>query len=291
MPDGDYVVAVLGAGTMGVGIAVTVVRAGYRVRLVDTSPERAAAGASSVVAYLDERLRRGRLTERARDDAVARLEPRGSVAELCAESGIGVVIEAVPEDIELKARVLTEVEDGCGPDLLVHTNTSTLSVTAIAGRLRRPHNVVGTHFCNPAPVMPLVEVAPGLQTDDRALYRTVEFVRGLGKEPVVLRDTPGLLTNFLLVPFENDCLRALEAGWGTVEELDVAVTAGIGFPIGVFRLLDIVGLDVHRAVSLSLYDQHRDRRFSPPPLVDRMIAAGRLGKKTGVGFYTYEERS
>ena len=261
MLDGDYVVAVLGAGTMGVGIAVTVVRAGHRVRLVDTSRERAAAGASSVVAYLDERLRRGRLTEQARDAAVARLEPRGSVAELCAESGIGIVIEAVPEDIELKARVLTEVEDGCGPDLLVHTNTSTLSVTAIAGRLRRPHNVVGTHFCNPAPVMPLVEVAPGL------------------------------LTNFLLVPFENDCLRALEAGWGTVEELDVAVTAGIGFPMGVFRLLDIVGLDVHRAVSLSLYDQYRDRRFSPPPLVDRMIAAGRLGKKTGVGFYTYEERS
>lgn len=276
---------------MGVGIAATVARAGHPVRLVDTNRDRAVAGVLAVAEYFAESVRRGRLSEQARQAALERLAPRASIPELCAEGGIAIVIEAVPEDLELKARVLTQVEDGCADDLLVHTNTSTLPVTAIAGRLHHPGNVVGTHYCNPAPVMPLVEVAPGLQTDDAALTRTVEFLRSLGKDPIVLRDTPGLLTNFLLVPFENDCVRALEAGWGSVEELDEVVTAGIGFPVGVFRLLDIVGLDVHRAVSMSLYDQYRDRRFSPPPLIERMITAGRLGKKSGVGFYDYAELS
>lgn len=271
---------------MGVGIATTIARAGYAVRLADTTLDRAQAGVQAVADYLGESVRRGRLPAEQRGAALERLTPHASAAEL---SGATVIVEAIPEDLELKVRTLTELEEACGDDVLVHSNTSTLSVTAIAGRMRRPHNVIGTHYCNPAPVMPLVEVAPALQTAQVALDRTTTFLRSLGKEPVVLRDTPGLLTNFLLVPFENDCIRALDAGWGTVEELDRVVTTGINFPMGVFRLLDIVGLDVHRAVSLSLYEQLRDSRFAPPPLVDRMIAAGELGRKTGSGFYRYEE--
>jgi 3-hydroxybutyryl-CoA dehydrogenase len=238
----------------------------------------------AVADYLGESVRRRKLTARERDAAVARVEPR-SIAELGRAS---IVIEAVPEDLDLKARVFGQLEDVCDERVLFHTNTSTLPVTTIAGRLRRPANLVGTHYCNPAPLMRLVEVAPARQTSAEALDRTTDFLRTLGKVPVVLKDTPGLLTNFLLVPFENDCIRALEAGWGTVAELDLAVTEGAGFPMGVFRLLDIVGLDVHRAVSLSLYEQLRNPRFAPPPLVDRMIAAGELGRKTGAGFYRYE---
>lgn len=277
----------LGAGTMGAGIATTVAKAGYQVLLTDTTAERSRAGVRAVADYLAESVRRGKLGAPERDAVVARVQPRTSMQEL---ADVSVVIEAIPEDLELKGRTLRELEAVCGDDVLFHTNTSTLPVTAIAGRMRRPGNLVGTHYCNPAPLMPLVEVAPARQTTAEALKRTEDFLRSLGKEPVVLKDTPGLLTNFLLVPFENDCIRALEAGWGTIEELDLAVTAGMGFPMGVFRLLDIVGLDVHRAVSLSLYEQLRDPRFAPPPLVERMVAAGELGRKTGVGFYRYQDK-
>lgn len=276
----------LGAGTMGAGIATTVARAGYSVLLADTTVERATAGVRAVADYLAESVRRGKLSTQEREAIVGRVQPRAALRDLAQAS---VVVEAIPEDLELKARTFRELEDLCDEDVLFHTNTSTLPVTAIAGRMRRPGNVVGTHYCNPAPLMPLVEVAPARQTTPEALKRTEDFLRTLGKEPVVLKDTPGLLTNFLLVPFENDCVRALEADWGTVEDLDLAVTEGAGFPMGVFRLLDIVGLDVHRAVSLSLYEQLRDPRFAPPPLVERMVAAGELGRKTGVGFYRYSD--
>lgn len=277
---------VLGAGTMGAGIATTVAKAGYPVLLTDTTIERARAGVRTVADYLAESVRRGKLGAPERDAVLSRVQPRAVLRDL---AGASVVIEAIPEDLDLKARTLRELEEVCGDDVLFHTNTSTLPVTAIAGRMRRPSALVGTHYCNPAPLMPLVEVAPARQTTPGVLKRTEDFLRTLGKEPVVLKDTPGLLTNFLLVPFENDCIRALEAGWGTVEELDLAVTEGAGFPMGVFRLLDIVGLDVHRAVSLSLYEQLRDPRFAPPPLVQRMIAADELGRKTGVGFYRYSD--
>ncbi|WP_433724537.1 3-hydroxyacyl-CoA dehydrogenase family protein [Nocardia sp. CA-129566] len=276
--------AVLGAGTMGAGIAVTVARAGYSVLLADVSQEKAEAGVRAADVFLSESVRRGKLDWPQWQAISARIQP---CVETAAMRDAAIVIEAIPEDLDLKAHTLRTVEDVCADDVLFHTNTSTLPVTAIAGRMRRPGNVVGTHYCNPAPLMSLVEVAPARQTSAVALERTEDFLRSLGKEPIVLKDTPGLLTNFLLVPFENDCVRALEAGWGTVEEIDLAVTAGVGFPMGAFRLLDIVGLDVHRAVSLSLYRQLRDPRFAPPPLIERMVAAGELGRKAGRGFYRY----
>ncbi|MFX0574436.1 3-hydroxyacyl-CoA dehydrogenase family protein [Nocardia nepalensis] len=277
--------AVLGAGTMGAGIAVTVARAGYSVLLADVSQEKAQAGVRAAEVFLSESVRRGKLDSSQWQAISAHVRP---CVEIAAMRDASIVIEAIPEDLDLKVHTLRTVEDVCADDVLFHTNTSTLPVTAIAGRMRRPGNVVGTHYCNPAPLMSLVEVAPARQTNAVALERTEDFLRSLGKQPVVLKDTPGLLTNFLLVPFENDCVRALEAGWGTVEEIDLAVTAGVGFPMGAFRLLDIVGLDVHRAVSLSLYRQLRDPRFAPPPLIERMVAAGELGRKAGRGFYRYD---
>jgi 3-hydroxybutyryl-CoA dehydrogenase len=200
-----------------------------------------------------------------------------------------VVIEAIYEDVDLKARTFGELDGICGEGTLFHTNTSTLSVTAIAAGSRLPDRVVGTHYCNPAPLMKLVEVARGRVTSDDAHRRTVEFVEGLGKTVVNTADTPGFLVNLFLVPFENDCIRALESGLGTVESIDKAVKLALGYPMGPFTLLDIVGLDIHEAVSMRLYEQLRDPRFAPPPLVARMISANHLGRKTGRGFHEYAD--
>lgn len=279
-------VGVLGAGTMGVGIAVTAVRAGHPVVLRDIDDERVARGLDGVRRFLDSSVERGKLAAEARDGALARLD---GTTELERLGDCDVVVEAVFEDLALKQELFGALDDVCRPDALFHTNTSTLSVTAIAAGSRRPERVVGTHYCNPAPLMDLVEVVAGLTTSDEALARTRAYMEGIGKRGVRCADVPGFIVNRFLVPFENDCIRALEAGMGTVESIDRAVKLGLGYPMGTFRLLDIVGLDVHRTVSLSLYQQLRDPRFAPPPLVDRMVAAGHLGRKTGRGFYGYEE--
>jgi 3-hydroxybutyryl-CoA dehydrogenase len=280
-----YDVGVLGAGTMGVGIAVTVARSGHAVTLRDLDAERVEHGLTQVRRFLDRSVELGKLDASTRDTAVGGLQGTTRLEDLADRD---VVIEAIFEDVELKARTFGELDAICGEDTLFHTNTSTLSVTAIAAGSRLPERVVGTHYCNPAPLMKLVEVVKGRRTSDEAFEHTKAFVEGLGKTAVVTEDVPGFLVNLFLIPFENDCIRALEAGMGTVESIDTAVRLGLGYPMGPFTLLDIVGMDVHKAVSTSLYRQLRKPRFAPPPLVDRMISAGHLGRKTGQGFYTYE---
>jgi 3-hydroxybutyryl-CoA dehydrogenase len=278
-------VGVVGAGTMGAGIVLVMLRGGHKVIVQDVDEAAVARGVDQVRRFLDRSVAKGKLAADGRDDALTRLTGTTDLGDL---GGSQVVVEAIYEDVDLKAELFRKLDDVCGPDTLFHTNTSTLSVTAIAAGSRHPHRVVGTHYCNPAPLMKLVEVVRGRRTGDDTLTATVRFVEALGKRVVRTGDTPGFLVNLFLVPFENDCLRALEAGLGTVESIDVAVKAGLGYPLGTFELLDIVGLDIHRSVSLSLYQQLRDPRFAPPPLVDRMISAGQLGRKTGEGFYTYE---
>jgi 3-hydroxybutyryl-CoA dehydrogenase len=279
-------VGVLGAGTMGVGIAVVLLRAGHHVVMRDTTDERVQTGIDGVTRFLDRSVELGKLDEATHRDAIAALAGTTDATELADRE---FIIEAIFEDTETKADAFAELEALCSSDTLFHTNTSTLSVSAIAGRMRDPGRVVGTHYCNPAPLMRLVEVVRGRKTTDAALQQTVEFLQGLGKTTVQCRDTPGFIVNRFLVPFENDCIRALEDGMGTVESIDAAVRGALRYPMGTFRLLDIVGLDIHRAVSLSLYEQLRDPRCAPPPLVDRMIAAGDLGRKVGHGFYSYED--
>lgn len=278
-------VGVIGGGTMGVGIAVVMARAGHEVVLRDLDDERVDQGLEQVRRFFDRSVEIGKLSAVDRD---AMLAPLTGTTDLGDLANCDVVVEAIFEDVDLKARTFGDLDDICGPETLFHTNTSTLSVTAIAAGSRHPDRVVGTHYCNPAPLMSLVEVVRGLRTSDDAYHRTMEFVTGLRKQPVTTGDTPGFLVNLFLVPFENDCIRALESGFGTVESIDRAVKLALGYPLGTFQLLDIVGLDIHRSVSMSLYEQLRDPRFAPPPLVDRMISAGQLGRKVGEGFYTYE---
>ena len=284
MGDKSLTVGVVGAGTMGVGIAVTVSRAGHRTIVCDQTVDAAAAGLDKVVSFLDRSVALGKLPSGQRDVAVDGLQTAGTLEGL---AGCDVVVEAIFEDLAVKTRLMSDLEAVCRPDALFHTNTSTLSVTAIAGGCNSPERVIGTHYCNPAPMMPLVEVVKGIVTSEETHARTVDFVESLDKQAVTVQDTPGFLVNRFLVPFENDCLRALEAGAGTVESIDKTVKLGLNYPMGPFTLLDIVGLDIHRAVSLSLYEQLRDSRFAPPPIVERMIGAGHLGRKTGRGSCMY----
>lgn len=278
-------VGVLGAGTMGTGIATVMARAGHATIVRDVDDDRVARGLDGVRKFFDRSVELGKLDAGARDAAVAGLSGTTRLEDL---AGCDVVVEAIFEDTALKAETFGALDEICRPDALFHTNTSTLSATAIAAGSRHPERVVGTHYCNPAPLMKLVEVVKARQTGEDAYERTRTFLDGLGKTTVTTADSPGFIVNRFLIPFENDCIRALAAGHGTVESIDAAVTKGLRYPMGTFRLLDIVGLDIHKAVATSLYEQLRDPRFAPPPLVDQMIAAGDLGRKTGRGFYTYE---
>lgn len=279
---------VVGAGTMGSGIAIVLARAGLETVVREVSPERLGDGRGRIEGFFDGGIRRGKLTAEQKDEALGRVD---WVTELGELADCEIVVEAIWENLEAKKALFAELNELCPPEIVFVSNTSTLSVTAMAAGSNRPDRVVGMHFCNPAPLMKLVEVSRALQTSDETFARTTAFGEQLGKVVVSTKDTPGFVVNRFLIPFENDCIRALEAGLGTTEEIDKAVKLGLGYPMGTFELLDVVGLDVHYEVSMSLFRELHDRRFAPPPLVMKMIEAGYLGRKTGRGFYRYEGQS
>jgi 3-hydroxybutyryl-CoA dehydrogenase len=279
-------IAVLGAGTMGSGIATVMARAGHRTIIFDVSDANLTRGVDTVSGFLDNSVRRGKLDAAAGEEAKARLSGTTNLTDL---KDCDVVVEAVWEDLALKKEMFGRLDDIVSDRTLFHTNTSTLSVTGVASGSRAPGRVVGTHYCNPAPLMKLVEVANGRHTADWATRATVEFMTSLGKTSVITKDRPGFIVNRFLLPWENSCINALEAGVGTVESIDQAVLGSLGHPMGPFQLLDIVGLDIHQQVATQLYEQLRDPRFFPPPMVDRMVASGDLGRKTGRGFYEYDD--
>ena len=288
MSNTSKTVAVLGAGTMGSGIATVAARGGHRTILFDVSEDRVSRGLATVKAFIDKSVKLGKMDPAAGKSAVERLSGTTELADLAPAD---IVIEAVFEDLQVKKDLFGELDGIVGERTLFHTNTSTLSVTSIAAGSKHPGRVVGTHYCNPAPLMKLVEVADGQHTASWAHEATVDYLNSVGKTTVVTKDRPGFILNRFLIPWENNCIRALEKGLGTKESIDTAVTGALGHPMGPFRLLDIVGLDVHYQVAMRLYEQLREPRFAPPPLVERMIAAGYLGRKTGRGFYTYESTS
>ncbi|MEV0178971.1 3-hydroxyacyl-CoA dehydrogenase family protein [Streptomyces sp. NPDC050625] len=279
-------VAVLGAGTMGSGIATVMARAGHRTILFDVNEANLERGLGTVRSFFDRSVSLGKLAAADAEAAKAKLVGATDLKELAASD---VLVEAVFEDLSLKKDLFGQLDDIVAETTLFHTNTSTLSVTGIASGSRRPERVVGTHYCNPAPLMKLVEVADGRHTASWAHDATVEFLAGLGKTSVVTKDRPGFIVNRFLIPWENSCIDALENGLATRDEIDAAVKGSLGHPMGPFQLLDIVGMDIHQQVATRLYEQLRDPRFFPPPMVERMVAAGDLGRKTGRGFYTYDD--
>lgn len=276
-------VAVLGMGTMGAGIAQVVAQAGYEVTALETDDARAAAGLAAVRRFLDEGVRRGKVTEAERDATLRRIRAVTAVAGL---AGSDLVIEAVIEDRAAKRDLLAAVAGAVGGECAIVTNTSALSVSDLATAVPGPERFGGLHFFNPAPLMKVVEVVCGLQSAPGLVRLLERFTESLGKTPVVVKDRPGFLVNYLLIPYLNDVIQAYDEGLASAADIDAAMRLGLGYKQGPLELLDMIGLDVHRHAAESAYEATRDVRFAPPPLLRQMVAAGRLGNKSGHGFRT-----
>jgi 3-hydroxybutyryl-CoA dehydrogenase len=281
----DRVVAVLGAGTMGTGIARVAAGAGHLVRLYDTDGEVVDRALIEIRTRLDRSVAKGTTTADEAQGIVDRILPARNLQEL---ADAGLVIEAIVEDLAVKQHVFDELEHIVGDAAVLATNTSSLSVTAIAGRLRRPGRVVGMHFFNPAPVMPLVEIVVGTATDRRVTADVSATAAAWGKTPVTCASTPGFIVNRVARPFYGESLRLLGEGVANARTIDAIVTGAGGFPMGPFTLMDLVGLDVNLAVSKSVFAQtFHDPRFAPNVIQQSLVDAGRLGRKTGRGFFDY----
>jgi len=274
-------VAVLGFGTMGAGIAQVVAMSGREVTVLEAGQDRIEAGSAALAGFLDGGVARGKMTESERDETLARIRSTTEPKEL---DGCDLVIEAVSERFEVKRELFGAVAAVIGDDALIVTNTSALSVTALAASVPGPGRFAGLHFFNPAPLMRVVEVVRALQTEPEVIERLTEFVVALGKEPVVVKDRPGFLVNYLLMPYLNDVVTELDNELASAEDIDTALRLGLGYKLGPLELLDLIGLDVHEHATQSAYDATLDPRFAPPPLLRQMVAAGYHGDKNGMGF-------
>ncbi|MCC5886717.1 MAG: 3-hydroxyacyl-CoA dehydrogenase family protein [Gammaproteobacteria bacterium] len=278
-------IGVAGAGTMGAGIAIVGVRAGFETVLFDLQGAALERARSQIEAFLQASVRKKKLTEQQADAALGRLQCSPSISEL---AECDLVIEAVFEDLAVKIDLFRKLDGLCPESTILATNTSTLSVTEIAGGTGRPDRVVGMHFCLPAQLMKLVEVTPGLITSDETLAKAWALCENLGQEAVQTRDSPGFVLNHFLVPFNNDAIRLVEQAVAEPAEIDRAVKQGLGYPMGPCELLDLIGLDTQIRLCEALYPVTLDPRVAAPPLLRRMVAAGHLGRKSGRGFFDYE---
>jgi 3-hydroxybutyryl-CoA dehydrogenase len=278
-------VGVVGAGQMGAGIAEVSLRAGVDVRIYEPTEALATAGRDRITKSLERGVSKGKLTEAERDAALARLTSTTTLADL---SDRQLVIEAIVEDEAVKAKVFAELDEVItDPGAVLASNTSSIPIMKIAAATKNPSRVLGLHFFNPVPVLPLVELISTLVTSAQAAARTEKFALDvLGKKVVRCGDRSGFIVNALLVPYLLSAIRMAEAGVATVEDIDTAVVAGLSHPMGPLRLSDLIGLDTMKLIADSMYDEYADPSFAPPPLLKRMVEAGQLGKKTGQGFYS-----
>ena len=277
-------VGVLGCGLMGSGIAQVAAIAGYETIVRDVSQQiwdKARGGIEKSLAKLVEK---GKLPAADRDAGLKRLRFTTTTADLKA---CDIVLEAVTEDLELKNALWKELDGLCAPATIFASNTSSLTVAAMAAATRRADRFVGLHFFNPVPLMPLVEVVRTVTTSPDTFQRSFAFARSLGKEPVAAKDNSGFIVNLLLVPYLLDAIRAVERGVGSVPDIDKAMQLGCGYPMGPLTLLDFVGLDTTYKIAEIMFAEYREQRYAPPPLLKRMVLAGMNGRKTGKGFYDY----
>ena len=278
-------VGVVGLGTMGAGIAQVCLQAGLEVVGREVSPELGEKARARIDHYLSRGVEKGRLTQKERDAALDRLRLVTEIAEL---GSCQLVIEAAFEDLEVKRELFGELERSVEPDTILATNTSALSVTEIAAATTSPERVVGMHFFNPAPVLPLVEVIRTAHTSDEVFDTAYSFAERIGKEPVACNDTPGFIVNRILIPLLNDCVRVLDESRVTPEDVDRAMRFGVNWPIGPCALIDLIGIDVHVHASEALHAALGEERMAPPERLIQMQQAGHLGRKSGRGFYEYE---
>ena len=277
-------VGVLGSGLMGGGIAQVAAAAGYDTIVRDVSQpilDKAKAGIEKSLAKFVEK---GKLQAVDRDALLARLSYTTTTADL---KGCDIVVEAVTEDLALKNALWQELDGLCGAGTIFASNTSSLTIAAMAAATRRADRFVGLHFFNPVPLMPLVEVVRTVTTSEETFKRAFAFARSLGKEAVAAKDTSGFIVNLLLVPYLLDAIRAVEHGVGSVPDIDKAMQLGCGYPMGPLTLLDFVGLDTTYKIAEIMFAEYKEQKYAPPPLLKRMVLAGMHGKKSGKGFYDY----
>jgi 3-hydroxybutyryl-CoA dehydrogenase len=277
-------VGVVGLGAMGAGIAQLCVEAGVDTVGREVTLELAERARERIAHFLTRKVEKGQLEEDARDAAVARLTLTTELADL---AGCDLVIEAIVEDLAPKQQLFAELERLVAPDAVLATNTSALSVTEIASATSSPQRVVGMHFFNPAPLMPLVEIVRAELTGDDAFEAAYAFGQTLGKQPIRCHDTPGFVVNRVLIPVLNDCIRVLDEARVSVEDLDAGMKHGAGWPMGPCELIDLIGIDVHVHASEALYEKTREPRMAAPPRLVAMRNAGLHGRKSGRGFYSY----
>jgi 3-hydroxybutyryl-CoA dehydrogenase len=277
-------VGVLGCGLMGSGIAQVSAAAGFRTVVLEVNEDVLRAGLGRIEKFLGDGVAKGKLTADAKAATLQNLHGTTKYADL---ADADLVIEAIVEHKDAKKQAYAQVEAVVGPECLIASNTSSLCITELAASTKRPHRFGGLHFFNPVPLMKLVEVIAALTTTAETSLALTDFARAIGKEPIAAPDRGGFIVNRLLVPYLLDAIRCLEEGLGTVEDLDNGMKLGCGHPMGPFTLLDFVGLDTTYYIANILFEEFRETRFAPPPLLKRMVLAGRLGRKSGRGFYEY----
>jgi 3-hydroxybutyryl-CoA dehydrogenase len=279
-------VAVIGAGQMGAGIAEVSVRAGVDVRIYEPTEALAVAGRDRISVSLERGVTKGKISAEDRDAALSRLSFTTSLTDL---SDRQLTIEAIVEDEAVKAKLFAELDEVIAdPDAVLASNTSSIPIMKLAAATKNPGRVLGLHFFNPVPVLPLVELVSTLVTTEEAAARTEHFASEvLGKQVVHCSDRSGFVVNALLVPYLLSAIRMAEAGVATVEDIDKAVVAGLSHPMGPLRLSDLIGLDTMKLIADKMFDEYKEQLYAPPPLLQRMVEAGQLGRKSGQGFYRY----
>lgn len=281
-------IGVVGAGTMGAGIAQIAAQSGFNVILRDISDEALERGMNIIKKSLGRLVKKGKLSQEDADAIVGRIKTTKELKDL---ADADYVIEAVFEKMEIKKEIFGELDRLTRSDVILATNTSSLSITEIAASTSRPDKVVGMHFFNPVPVLPLVEIVQGLTTSDETVNTAYELAKKFGKTPIKTKDQPGFIVNRILVPYMNEAAWALMEGVGSAEEIDEAMKLGANMPIGPLALIDLVGVDIALDVLEVLYREFGDPKFRPAPILRQMVRAGHLGRKTGKGFFDYKDRT
>lgn len=280
------VVGVLGAGSMGSGVAQLAAQAGYQVTMRDIEDRFVQNGLKAIEKFLTKSVEKGKMTEDQKKGVLGRIKGTTRWEDL---KDVDFVIEAVFEDLELKKDIFKQLDELVQPHVILTTNTSSMSITEIAMSTKRPQKVAGMHFFNPAPIMKLVEVIRGYDTNDETIHTVMEMAKKMGKEPVeVKKDTPGFIVNRLMTPHMIEAIKMYEEGVASIEDIDKAVKLGLNYPMGPFELMDLTGVDIAHHIAEYLYKElNKESKWSVPTLMKSMIRAGRLGRKTGAGWYKY----
>ncbi|MEN3324577.1 3-hydroxybutyryl-CoA dehydrogenase [Mariniflexile soesokkakense] len=280
-------IAVIGAGTMGNGIAHTFAQNRFKVNLIDISEASLKNGMGNIARNLDRMLAKEIITETQKENTLKNISTFTSIAE--GVKNVSLVVEAATENVDLKLNIFKQLDQACNEDCILATNTSSISITQIAAATSRPDKVIGMHFMNPVPIMPLVEIIRGYNTSDAITKTIMELSKGLGKTPVEVNDFPGFVANRILMPMINESIETLYNGVAGVHEIDTVMKLGMAHPMGPLQLADFIGLDVCLSILNVMYDGFKNPKYAPCPLLVNMVRAGKLGVKSGEGFYNYSK--